>query len=145
MSKRYLPEDWTLPELTEWNRPFFTGDRLTIQYCADCEQHQHPPLDFCHRCQGDRLEYRETCGQGVVDNVTVVHHAGSPRLKQSVPYNVVLVALPDVPGVLVLGNVVDPDWRDRLRIGASVSCVFAEVIDPGTGEVLRLPQWTLSG
>jgi uncharacterized OB-fold protein len=139
MSTRYLPS-----ELTEWNRPFFTAGRLTIQYCTDCAAYQHPPLDFCRSCQGEGLEYRGSAGMGTVDNYSVVHHAGNPRLKESLPYNVVLVEPADAPGVLVLGNVVDQDWPERLRIGASVRCVFAEVADPGTGELLRLPQWAFT-
>lgn len=140
---RHLPPDWTLPELTEWNRPFFTAGRLMIQSCAGCGLAQHPPLDFCHRCQCDELAYREASGLGVVDDFTVVHHAGDARLAGSLPYNVVVVAPDDVPGVLVVGNVVDDDWRSRLAIGSRVRCVFAEVPDPDSGELLRLPQWTL--
>jgi hypothetical protein len=139
---RYLPEAWTLPALTDWNRPFFTSGRLTIQVCTDCAEAQHPPLDFCHRCQGDALDYREASGVGVVENLTVVHHAGNPMLKGSLPYNVVLVEPEDFPGVLIVGNVVDADWPERLAAGARVRAVFAEVTD-ASGETLRLPQWTL--
>jgi uncharacterized OB-fold protein len=143
MSTRHLPTDWTLPELTDWNRPFFTSGALTIQGCGDCGGWQHPPLDFCHRCQGDNLIYQRAGGTGVVDNVTVVHHAGDPRLAGSLPYNVVLVVPDGFPEVLVLGNVVDPDWPERLHIGARVRCVFAAV--PAGDEVLLLPQWQLEG
>lgn len=149
MSTRYLPSEWTLPALTPWNRPFFTTGRLTIQVCTDCEAAggaaaQHPPLDFCHRCQGDALEYREAVGTGVVDNFSVVHHAGSALLKEALPYNVTLVELSDHPGLLVLGNVVDADWPERLRIGAAVRAEFAEISDPDEpGTTLYLPQWRL--
>ena len=144
MSARYLPEGWTLPALTPWNRPFFTAGRLTVQVCTDCDEAQHPPLDFCHRCQGDSLDYREAAGTGVVDNFSVVHHAGSPLLKEALPYNVTLVELSDHPGLLVLGNVVDADWTERLQIGAQVRVEFAEVGDPDEpGVTLRLPQWRL--
>lgn len=146
---RYLPDGWTLPALTDWNRPFFTAGRLTIQVCTECAEAggsaagvQHPPLDFCHRCQGDALEYREASGLGVVENLTVVHHAGNPLLKGSLPYNVVLVEPEDFPGVLIVGNVVDADWPGRLAVGARVRVVFAEVTD-ANGETLRLPQWIL--
>jgi hypothetical protein len=147
-AERYLPRGWTLPALTPWNRPFFTTERLMIQVCAVCDEAgvgaQHPPLDFCHRCQGDALEYREASGAGVVDNFSVVHHAGSALLKEALPYNVALVELDDHPGLLVLGNVVNPDWPDRLHIGAAVRVEFAEVPDPDEpGTTLRLPQWRL--
>ncbi|GAA0611940.1 hypothetical protein GCM10009547_12470 [Sporichthya brevicatena] len=144
MSTRYLPTGWTLPAITPWNRPFFTAAQLLIQVCTSCEGAQHPPLDFCHRCQGHDLDYRAAAGTGVIDNFSVVHHAGSAMLKDVLPYNVVLVELSDFPGLLVLGNVVDEDWHERLQVGAEVRVEFAEVTDPDTGELLALPQWRLS-
>ncbi|WP_344602733.1 OB-fold domain-containing protein [Sporichthya brevicatena] len=90
------------------------------------------------------MDYRAAAGTGVIDNFSVVHHAGSAMLKDVLPYNVVLVELSDFPGLLVLGNVVDEDWHERLQVGAEVRVEFAEVTDPDTGELLALPQWRLS-
>ena len=140
---RYMPEDWPLPELTEWNRPFFTSGAITVQRCAACDTVQHPPMDLCHRCQEGEFVYLATSGTGVVDDFSVVHHAGDVRLEQLVPYNVAIIALDDHPHLRIVGNVVDDDWRERLEIGVPVRAVFAEVTDPATGDVLALPQWRL--
>jgi hypothetical protein len=143
MTDRYLPEGWPLPELTDWNRPFFTSGSITVQKCTACSTVQHPPMDLCHRCQEGEFEYLRSCGTGVVDNFSVVHHAGDARLKELVPYNVVIIALDDHPHLRIVGNVVDEDWRERLEIGAGVRAVFAHITDSGTGDNLALPQWQL--
>jgi uncharacterized OB-fold protein len=142
MSGRYFPEDWPLPHLTDVNRPFFTAGVLTLQRCASCAEVQHPPHELCHRCQSDIFVYVEASGLGTVDNVTVVHHPGDPRLGDRVPYNVVIVTPDDHPSVRIAGNVVNTD-NAAIEIGAPVRCTFAEVPDPDTGETLTLPQWEL--
>ena len=79
----------------------------------------------------------------MVDNFSVVHHAGDARLKQLVPYNVVIITPDDHPHLRIVGNVIDADWRERLEIGAPVRAVFASVTDPDSGDTLALPQWQL--
>lgn len=143
MPPRYLPDDWPLPALTDVNRPFFTRGRLTVQRCLDCGTVQHPPHEICHACQSDRAEFVDSEGRGVVDDVTIVHHAGDPRLADRLPYNVVLVRLDDHPSVLVVGNVVDAPG-DRPEIGLAIECTFADLVDPDTGEAILLPQWKVA-
>lgn len=142
--ERYLPADWPLPLLTDVNRPFFTSGQLLVQRCLSCSTVQHPPHEICHVCQSPASAFEAAAGTGVVDDVTIVHHAGDPRLADHLPYNVALVRLSDHPGVLVVGNVVGaPD--DRPEIGDSVVVDFVVLADPDTGETIQLPQWTWEG
>jgi uncharacterized OB-fold protein len=147
LPQRYFPADWPLPQITDVNRAFFTSGRLMLQRCRSCAQVQHPPHDICHRCQADAFDAVEASGLGTVDNVTIVHHAGDPRLAGRVPYNVVIVTPDDHPDVRIVGNVVGADTvpveSGAIEIGAPVRCVFTEVPDPDTGETLTLPQWEL--
>lgn len=143
LTERYLPADWPLPEITAVNRPFFTAGVLTLQRCCACAEIRHPPHEICHHCQSDTFDYVAVSGDGTIDNVTIVHHAGDPRLADRVPYNVVIVTPDDHPEIRIVGNVVNAEDADALRIGAPVRCVFAEIPDPDTGEPLLLPQWEL--
>lgn len=142
MSTRYFPADWPLPELTDANRPFFTAGALTLQRCLACAEIQHPPHEICHHCQADTFDYITASGEGTIDNLTIVHHAGDPRLAAHVPYNVVIVTPDDYPEIRIVGNIVNAD-NVEITSGAPVRCVFAPAADPDTGETLMLPQWEL--
>lgn len=143
MTKRYLPDDWALPGLTDANRPFFTAGSLVLQHCRACDRVQHPPGEVCRWCQSADFDHVEAAGTGVVDDVTVVHHAADARLKAVVPYNVVLVTPDGYPDVRILGNVVDAGEAGP-QIGDRVRATFAAVVDPDTGEQLQLCQWELT-
>ena len=140
--ERYFPTDWPLPHITDENRAFFTAGVLSLQRCRSCARVQHPPHELCHHCQSDTFDYIEASGLGTIDNVTIVHHAGDPRLAARVPYNVVIVTPDDHPEVRIVGNVIDAGGA-TIEIGAAVRCVFAEVPDPDTGQTLTLPHWEL--
>ena len=45
-----LPEGWTLPVLTPFNRDWFTTGEIAIQECEACATLQHPPEEICHAC-----------------------------------------------------------------------------------------------
>ncbi len=137
---RHLGDDWMLPALEPATRRFFTAGRLVFQACAECGHVQHPPTDVCAACQSFAFTERESAGHGRIESAIVVHHPVHPLLKQRCPYSVVLVTLDDVPGVRVIGNVVNRAPRD-VAIGQRVRVVFEEAKDPQSGETLRIPQW----
>jgi uncharacterized OB-fold protein len=141
-SARYLPEDWTLPLLTDENTPFFTSGELVLQHCESCRAVQHPPIDLCRHCQGTDFSYRAATGRGRISSFTIVHNAADPRLEATVPYNVVVVELDDQPGVMIVGNVVNCPAED-LSVGLPLRCTFAEVSDPSATQLFLLPQWEL--
>jgi uncharacterized OB-fold protein len=140
---RYLPDAWTLPELTEENREFFTTAELRIQRCLACGTVQHPPTDVCHQCRSFEFDHVVARGTGIVESFSFVHHPVHPMLKAAVPYNVVVVALDDYPGVRIVGNVIDVVPID-LEIGLPVAATWAEIpTADDRRETMYLPQWTV--
>lgn len=136
---RYLPEDWLVPQLDLHNQAFFTAGKLALQACATCGTVQHPPEDVCHRCQGTEFETREVAPRGSLYSYTVVRHPTHPGLSKSIPYVVALVSLDELPGVRIVGNLLQLP-PEELRIGLPVEAIWEEVRDDA-GQTLRLPQW----
>jgi uncharacterized OB-fold protein len=99
-------------------------------------------MDVCHRCQSLTFVYEQADGTGTIANLTIVHHASDARLRDRVPYNVVLIRPVDHTAVLIVGNVVNAS-NDAIRIGDSVRFAPAIVADRVTGEPISLPQWEL--
>lgn len=96
-----------LPELTELNRPFWTGGhegRLEIQYCADCARWQHPPVGSCSVCGGD-LSFRPVSGDATVFSFTVNSYQFNPAVP--VPYIVAIVVLVEQQDLRLPTNLVD--------------------------------------
>jgi len=141
-SFRYLPDSWTLPELSDENREFFTSAELRIQRCLACGTVQHPPTDVCRHCRSFEFDHVVARGAGTVESFTIVHHPVHPMLKAAVPYNVVVVALDDYPDVRIVGNVTDVP-PSELEVGLPVRATWSE-IPPADDrvETIYLPQWT---
>ncbi len=133
-----MPENWTLPGVTDLNRDWFESAALRVQTCADCAALQHPPEEICHRCGAMSFTSTELAPTGTIHSFTVVHYAVNKSLADSVPYAVVLVSLDDEPGIRVLGNLFDTAMDD-IRVGMPVHAVWQELSDEfGT---VQLPQW----
>lgn len=137
---RALPDSWVLPALEPRNQAFFRAGRIVIQCCAACDTLQHPPEDVCRGCGAAEFRHRESRGTGTVYSFTVADHPVHPLLGSAVPYVIVLVAIDDLPGIRIVGNLVGCP-PDSVRIGLPVRATFVEVPDPDGGEPLRLPQW----
>jgi uncharacterized OB-fold protein len=140
---RYLGDSWLLPGTDALTKRFFTAGRLVFQACASCGHVQHPPTDVCGACQSFEFGERTSAGLGRIESLTVAHYAVHPALKERVPYVVVLVSIDDVPGVRVIGNVLNRAPRE-VAVGQRVRMCFEEAKDPQTGEVLRIPQWEIA-
>ena len=130
-------ESDVLPELTPYNRAWFTSGTLAVQHCPDCDLLQHPPEELCYRCGRTTLDTKELRPTGTVYSHTVVHYPASSRLAASVPYTVVLVALDDQPHIRVVGDLLgDPH---EVAIGMPVVAEWSE--HQADGEVIRLAHW----
>jgi uncharacterized OB-fold protein len=139
---RYLGEGWMLPGTDALTKRFFSAGALVFQQCAKCAHVQHPPTDVCGACQSFEFTERTSAGRGRIESLTVAHYAVHPLLKDRVPYVVVLVSIDDVPGVRVIGNVLN-FAPSEVRVGQRVCVCFEEAKDPQSGEMLRIPQWEL--
>jgi uncharacterized OB-fold protein len=62
-------------------------------------------------------------GDGEVYTWTVVRHAVNPALRDSVPYNVVVVLLDGTDGVRLVSNLIDAP-PEALRIGLRVTLTW---------------------
>jgi uncharacterized OB-fold protein len=137
---RYLGDAWMLPGTDALTKRFFSAGQLVFQQCATCGHVQHPPTDVCGACQSFAFGERASAGLGRIESLTVAHYAVHPALKDRVPYAVVLVSVDDVPGVRVIGNVLNRA-PGELRVGQRVRVCFEEAKDPQSGDALRIPQW----
>jgi uncharacterized OB-fold protein len=106
----YLPETMPPPETTATSEPFWrhcAQRRLTFQCCGDCGQLVHPPLPVCPRCQSLNRMWRDAPAEATVFSFTWIHTAAHDAVAGSLPYNVVLVEFPMLPGVRLISNVLD--------------------------------------
>lgn len=115
---------WTPPEVPEpddltqawWDAT--REHRLTVQRCAACGHHQHPPRGLCTACgTTEGLAQVDAAGAGTVDTYTVVHRA--PRADVETPYVLARVRLAEGPILLTrlpheptIGDPVALAWVD---------------------------------
>jgi len=138
--RRALPMSWVLPAIEPRSRAFFHAGRIVVQCCAACRTRQHPPEEICYHCGATEFGHRESRGTGTVYSFTVADYPVHPLLESAVPYVIILVALDDMPGIRIVGNLVGCP-ADSARIGLPVRATFVEVPSLDGSEPLRLPQW----
>ena len=110
-------------------RPFWDACRrreLRLQRCTGCGRFRHPPLPGCPYCASTSVEWALLAGRGRVFSYTIVHHPAMPSLKDSVPYNVVVVELDGAPDARLISNLVDVP-PEELQVGMPVELVWDEV------------------
>ena len=120
-----MPAPRLLPDLTEWNRPFWTGGAdgtLLIQRCSACRRWQHPPAERCDGCHGAVLA-EPTSGQGTVFTFTVNEQQFHPEVPP--PYVIAIVELDEQPDLRLPTNIVGCK-PDELRCGLPVRVVFEQ-------------------
>src|SRR5690606_10009716 len=79
----------------------------------------------CNHCLSDALVWRLSSGLGTIYSRTLVHRAPDPKLRDQVPYVVVLVNLDE--GFRMMSQLLGPDAAQAM-IGARVKVVF----EPGS-------------
>jgi uncharacterized OB-fold protein len=127
----YLPPD--LPRILPGrdDAPWWEALRrheLVIQRCAVCGTWRHPPGPVCAACHATAVRWERVSGRGRVFSFTVVHHAVHPSLAGRVPYNVVLVELPDAGRVRLVTNLIDVAPAE-VQVGLDVEVVFEDLED----------------
>lgn len=141
MADTYLPEGMPLPGYDPGtpDGDFWEACRrheLVVQRCTDCKTFQHTPEIICYNCHSFSYEFVKTSGKGVVYSYMNTEYPVHPVLRERVPYNVVLVELPEAGNVRMVGNLVDAVY-DEIYIGMPVEVVFE---DHPEAEV-TLPLW----
>lgn len=93
---------------------------LAYGHCATCGGRWLFPRAFCPYCGATGIRALAACGNGVVEAVTEVRRAPTPRWEALLPYTVVLVALTE--GVRLLAH-----GASGLTVGDPVSNKFREI------------------
>lgn len=104
---------------------------LVIQECVDCRTLRHPPSGTCANCGSERVAWRPMSGRGTLYTYVIVHQTALPRWRDSVPYNIVQVALEEAPEIRLYGNVVEFDDA-KLKVGLPLEAVFDDVTPEDT-------------
>lgn len=136
----YMPEDIPKPDVNDQS---ITGyfehakkHELVIQKCSKCGTFRHTPMATCYNCQSFDYEWHKVSGKGTIYSYTIIHHPVHPALKERVPYNVVLVEIPDAGNVRVVGNLIDGTPNEDIKIGMPVEVTWEDIDDE-----ITLPQW----
>jgi len=137
----YLPAD--LPRIAPGRdeAPWWEAlarHELVVQRCARCGTWRHPPAPLCAACHATAARFERVSGRGRVFTYTIVHHAVHPLLADRVPYNVVVVELPDAGGVHLISNLIDVPAAE-LRVGLEVQVGFEDLDDGVTLARFRCP------
>jgi hypothetical protein len=108
---------------------------LRFQRCTACGRFRHPPLPGCPHCASTAVDWARVNGRATVFSYTIVHHAAIPSLKESVPYNVVVVEFEDAPGARLISNLLGVE-AEQVAVGMPVELEWDEV-----GPELVLPRF----
>lgn len=136
----YLPEGLPTPDVNDqsiagyWEHA--KKHELVIQKCTNCGTFRHTPMAACYNCQSFDFEWAKVSGKGTIYSYTIVHHPVHPVVKEKVPYNVILVEIPDAGNVRVVGNLIDDTPNEDIKIGMPVEVTWEDINDDVT-----LPQW----
>jgi uncharacterized OB-fold protein len=121
----YMPPDVPGPESSFDDRGYWERcqqKRLSFQACGACGKCRHPPGPYCPQCGSDQIAWVEAPQVGELFSYTIIHHPAHEAVRGRVPYNVVIVAFPDL-GVRVISNVVNAE-PDELRFGMPLKLVW---------------------
>ena len=125
----FFPDALPAPAVERDTRKFWEAaskHRLVIQRCTGCGAYRHPPVPVCGECHSFEHEYTESHGVGEVYSWIVVHQASHPALKESVPYNAVVVRLRDCGGAKIVSNLVGIR-NDEIKMGMAVRVMWEDV------------------
>ncbi len=142
MAETYLPHGpggIALPDVNDLDTKEFWAackrHELVVQRCDDCGTFRHSPEPICYRCRSLRFHWQPVSGNGVIYSYGIPAHPVHPAVTDRVPYNFVVVELPDAGNVRMVGNLVGEADAD-IVIGMSVAVTWEDITDD-----VALPQW----
>ena len=118
---RLTPNRWTQPW---WDAA--AQHRLVVARCTKCSAFRSPPTPYCPSCLNQEIEWFESSGDAVLYTFTVIRHAPSPELKDSVPFVAAVVKLTDADDTKLFTNVVNCR-PEEVHIGMALSVVWDDV------------------
>lgn len=118
------------PQSNPTTEPFWEATRqqkYMLQWCTSCNKSIFYPREVCPKCLlSEKLEWRESPGQGEVYTFNIMRKPGVPFMADRVPYVVALITLDE--GTRVLTNVVNCAPED-VKIGMPVKVAWEELTD----------------
>ena len=134
----YFLQDMPRPESNMDDEGFWrhcAQRKLVFQVCAACGSPRHPPTPICWKCRSTIHKWVEVEGNGEVFSYTKVHHALHDSVLERVPYVVVLVSFPELPGTRLVSNLTDVDL-ELVHIGMEVKLWWDDI-----GDGMYLPRF----
>ncbi len=110
----------------EESEPFFDAareQRLIVQRCSACHEHQFYPRKICVHCGSPDVDWVDASGKGTVHTYTVIHRQGMPGWRDEVPYVAAIIELDE--GVRMTTNVVECS-PEQVSIGMPVEVTFVD-------------------
>jgi uncharacterized OB-fold protein len=135
----YFPDDMPQPEPNWDDREFWEHckqRKLKFQGCAICGTLRHPPTPVCSKCQSTSTCWVEAPATGTVFTYTVIHHASHAAVTPRLPYVVVVVEFPDLPGVRLVSNLTEID-PSQVRIGMTAKVWWDDI-----GDGMQVPRFS---
>ncbi|MFC1824150.1 Zn-ribbon domain-containing OB-fold protein [Thermodesulfobacteriota bacterium] len=120
------------PVVTPWARPYWDAaneGRLTLQKCADCDQHVFIPRFVCPHCFSENLDWVDASGKGTIYSYSIVQNNAPSAFIDDMPYVVAIIRLEE--GVQMLSNIVDCDF-EKLECDMPVEVTFEKLNDEFT-------------
>lgn len=127
--KPYMPAELANLAPDEDTKAFWdycNRGELRIQRCKACGKFRQPPIPGCPRCGSRDFEWVKSSGTGLVYTFSLIYHPVLPVLAPHVPYNVVVVELPDVGNVRMVSNLLDTPF-EQIMIGMPVELAWERI------------------
>jgi len=97
--------------------------KLSLQYCDDCQHWQHFPKQHCEHCKNPKLSYKAVSGQGKVATFSIVEKSFVPGFQGTEPYAIAWIELSEQEGLMVFGNILNTDLNS-IHIDMPVEVIF---------------------
>jgi len=114
------------PRMEAQNRPFWEGlaqNKLMIQKCTDCGNHQFPPGPFCNSCNSLAIKWVEASGKAKLWS-TVIFHKQYLKAQYPDDFRVVYAKLEEGP-ILIARMPIETD----ATFDSPLRTVFHKTVD----------------
>ena len=118
-----------LPEITDFNRPFFDALKnreFVVPKCQDCGDYHWIPYPACRSCLSEDLVWAPVSGDATMYTFTVVHR-GPGAYEEDVPYVIAMGELIEQPRpCLVIATLVGTP-PEELYVGQPLQIAYEDV------------------
>jgi uncharacterized OB-fold protein len=127
MNSDITTADFPLPEINDWNRPFFESgfeNKLKLQKCQMCSEIIYYPRSACPVCLSTEYKWIELSGRGKVYSYSIVWKPGHPAFDSFTP--IILAAIELEEGPMMISNVINCAV-DAIHINMPVVATYVQI------------------